>query len=99
MNVISDFSDRYKVFLDLFNLSAYLVPRDYIPPLTSSMKRTLSMMSSHQVLKLDDDQGDNESGVSSDETADDSEFAKGGNSLPLKSVAGDKNSNTVQFEL
>lgn len=37
-------SDRYKVFLDLFNLSTFLIPRDYIPPLTRRMKRRLSMI-------------------------------------------------------
>ncbi|XP_067943887.1 tryptophan 2,3-dioxygenase-like [Watersipora subatra] len=40
----STISDRYKVFIDLFNVSTYLVPRSYIPPLTSRMKKTLSMM-------------------------------------------------------
>ncbi|XP_041461975.1 tryptophan 2,3-dioxygenase-like [Lytechinus variegatus] len=39
----STVSDRYKVFLDLFNLSNYLLPRNYIPPLTPVMKRTLSI--------------------------------------------------------
>ena len=37
-------SDRYKVFLDLFNLSTYLIPRDYIPPLSHKMKRSLSIL-------------------------------------------------------
>ena len=36
-------SDRYKVFLDLFNLSTFLIPRDYIPPLTANMKQRLSI--------------------------------------------------------
>jgi len=36
-------SDRYKVFLDLFNLSTFLIPRDYIPPLTQEMKYRLSV--------------------------------------------------------
>ena len=40
----SVFSDRYKVFLDLFNLSTFLIPRDYIPHLNRSMKRRLSIM-------------------------------------------------------
>ena len=35
-------SDRYKVFLDLFNLSTYLVPRQYSPLLTQRMLRSLS---------------------------------------------------------
>lgn len=34
----STVSDRYKVFVDLFNLSNFLIPRDRIPPLSSSMK-------------------------------------------------------------
>ena len=46
------FSDRYKVFLDLFNLSAFLIPRDYIPKLTSSMKRTLSILSPEQIEEI-----------------------------------------------
>jgi len=35
-------SDRYKVFLDLFNLSTWLIPRAYIPKLSPKMVRTLS---------------------------------------------------------
>ncbi len=35
-------SDRYKVFLDLFNLSTWLIPRAYIPPLSAKMVKTLS---------------------------------------------------------
>ncbi|XP_013384091.1 tryptophan 2,3-dioxygenase [Lingula anatina] len=38
----STVSDRYKVFLDLFNLSTFLIPRRCIPPLTRHMKRALS---------------------------------------------------------
>lgn len=34
-------SDRYKVFLDLFNLSTFLIPRDAIPPLDVSMRKEL----------------------------------------------------------
>ena len=37
-------SDRYKVFLDLMNLSTYLIPYEYIPPLSSRMKRRLSIL-------------------------------------------------------
>ncbi|CRK97636.1 CLUMA_CG011021, isoform A [Clunio marinus] len=39
----STLSDRYKVFLDLFNLSTFLIPRGLIPPLTSEMKDALNM--------------------------------------------------------
>uniref|UniRef100_A0AC34Q5P6 Tryptophan 2,3-dioxygenase n=1 Tax=Panagrolaimus sp. JU765 TaxID=591449 RepID=A0AC34Q5P6_9BILA len=35
-------SDRYKIFLDLFNLSTWLIPRAYIPRLSPKMVRTLS---------------------------------------------------------
>lgn len=34
----STLSDRYKVFLDLFNLSTFLIPREYLPPLDFEMK-------------------------------------------------------------
>ncbi|XP_068906800.1 LOW QUALITY PROTEIN: tryptophan 2,3-dioxygenase [Tenebrio molitor] len=37
----STLSDRYKVFVDLFNLSTFLIPRSYIPPLTTSMRSHL----------------------------------------------------------
>uniref|UniRef100_A0A2P2HW23 Tryptophan 2,3-dioxygenase n=1 Tax=Hirondellea gigas TaxID=1518452 RepID=A0A2P2HW23_9CRUS len=39
----STLSDRYKVFIDLFNLSTFLLPRDSIPTLTRQMKHRLSM--------------------------------------------------------
>lgn len=38
----STLSDRYKVFIDLFNLSTFLIPRDDIPPLTTDMKFKLA---------------------------------------------------------
>ncbi|EEC05091.1 hypothetical protein IscW_ISCW004063 [Ixodes scapularis] len=34
--------DRYKVFLDLFNVSTFLIPRSCIPKLTSDMSKKLS---------------------------------------------------------
>jgi len=37
----STLSDRYKVFVDLFNMSTFLLPRDIIPRLTPDMKRIL----------------------------------------------------------
>lgn len=40
----STLSDRYKVFLDLFNMSTFLIPRSCIPKLTSDMRRKLSMV-------------------------------------------------------
>ncbi len=36
--------DRYKVFLDLFNLSTFLIPRQYFPKLTTRMKHRLSIL-------------------------------------------------------
>ncbi|XP_076760529.1 tryptophan 2,3-dioxygenase vermilion [Xylocopa sonorina] len=39
----STLSDRYKVFLDLFNLSTFLIPRHMIPPLSKHMKTKLSV--------------------------------------------------------
>ncbi|KAL1509294.1 hypothetical protein ABEB36_004056 [Hypothenemus hampei] len=34
-------SDRYKVFVDLFNLSTFLIPRSHIPKLTSDVRSKL----------------------------------------------------------
>ncbi|CAI5445322.1 unnamed protein product [Caenorhabditis angaria] len=42
MYLRSTVSDRYKVFLDLFNLSTWLIPREYIPTLSPHMVKTLS---------------------------------------------------------
>ncbi|GBP17811.1 Tryptophan 2,3-dioxygenase [Eumeta japonica] len=39
----STLSDRYKVFLDLFNLSTFLLPRSLIPPLDENMKKSLNV--------------------------------------------------------
>lgn len=36
-------SDRYKVFLDLNNLTTYLIPRAYTPPLSRDMEHRLSV--------------------------------------------------------
>ena len=43
MSRASHFSDRYKVFLDLFNLSTFLIPRQSIPPLTNEMQKALNL--------------------------------------------------------
>jgi len=37
----STLSDKYKVFVDLFNVSTFLIPRHLIPPLTPKMKNIL----------------------------------------------------------
>ncbi|GIY69588.1 tryptophan 2,3-dioxygenase [Caerostris darwini] len=39
----STLSDRYKVFVDLCNLSTFLIPASDIPPLTEQMKHRLSI--------------------------------------------------------
>ncbi|GFY43820.1 tryptophan 2,3-dioxygenase [Trichonephila inaurata madagascariensis] len=39
----STLSDRYKVFVDLCNLSTFLIPASEIPPLTAHMKQRLSI--------------------------------------------------------
>ncbi|CAF0898208.1 unnamed protein product [Didymodactylos carnosus] len=38
-------SDRYKVFIDLFNISAFLIPRGFLPKLSDEMKVKLSVAS------------------------------------------------------
>ena len=40
---VVDCSDEYKVFADVLNLSTYMVPRRYAPPLTQRMQRCLSV--------------------------------------------------------
>ncbi|XP_011055913.1 PREDICTED: tryptophan 2,3-dioxygenase isoform X1 [Acromyrmex echinatior] len=52
----STLSDRYKVFLDLFNLSTFLVPRHMIPPLTKQMKMKLSIASYNWIMDEDQDE-------------------------------------------
>ncbi|CAB3402467.1 unnamed protein product [Caenorhabditis bovis] len=51
MYLRSTVSDRYKVFLDLFNLSTWLIPREYIPSLSARMVKTLSEHSSSLSLR------------------------------------------------
>ena len=46
--------------MDLFNLSTYLIPRAYIPPLTNRMKRRLSVLSQEQLLDDHDDEHEHE---------------------------------------
>jgi len=41
MYLRSTISDRYKVFLDLFNLSTWLIPRAYIPALPAEIRRRI----------------------------------------------------------
>ncbi|CAF3680792.1 unnamed protein product [Rotaria sordida] len=36
-------SDRYKVFIDLFNLASFIIPREFLPKLTSEMKMRLAV--------------------------------------------------------
>lgn len=48
----STVSDRYKIFLDLFLVSNYLIPRAYLPALSGVMKRRLSIMEDAPKLPL-----------------------------------------------
>ncbi|KAL3878301.1 hypothetical protein ACJMK2_030664 [Sinanodonta woodiana] len=41
--------DRYKVFVDLLNLSTFLIEQKYVPPLTPSMKELLSVFSKQHI--------------------------------------------------
>lgn len=63
----STISDRYKVFVDLFNLSTFLIPRDRIPPLTSGMKKRLSILS---INGMDEKHEENEECITKDQTED-----------------------------
>jgi len=50
MYLRSTISDRYKIFLDLFNLSTWLLPRAYIPSIPPAVCRTLSCSQLHEAL-------------------------------------------------
>lgn len=82
----STISDRYKVFLDLFNLSAFLIPRDYIPPLTRNMKRTLSILSHDQIAEQDAGYEHSQSSDDSDDTGE-------------KKLGDNKTSPVVEFKV
>ncbi|XP_043191544.1 tryptophan 2,3-dioxygenase-like isoform X2 [Amphibalanus amphitrite] len=69
-------SDRYKVFLDLFNLSTFLIPRQYVPPLSRAMQFRLSHSISlgageaHELLyDSSHSEGEGEDGELAEETA------------------------------
>lgn len=47
----STLSERYKVFLDLFNISTFLIPRQLIPPLTPQIKTALRNLENHNGLE------------------------------------------------
>jgi len=55
-------SDRYKVFVDLLDMSTYVVPRQYTPQLTQRVRRNLSVAAIGQQppdeLPFDDDDDD-----------------------------------------
>ncbi|XP_059163164.1 tryptophan 2,3-dioxygenase-like isoform X2 [Physella acuta] len=61
----STVSDRYKVFIDLFNMSTYLIPRAYIPPLSRALKRQLSILI-HEYMPRDSDEYDSDVDKSDD---------------------------------
>ena len=56
----STLSDRYKVFLDLFNLSTFILPRKYIPPLSRHMKTRLSIREDLPFQQKDDEEDEEE---------------------------------------
>lgn len=65
------YSDGYKAFADLFGLSTYLVPRQYVPQLTQRMQRSLSVVAIGQrdQDEIDfDDYDDDEDDDNADET-------------------------------
>lgn len=55
MYLRSTVSDKYKVFLDLFNLSTWLIPRNYIPTLSPRMVKTLSEHTNLSGMSTDSD--------------------------------------------
>ncbi|GMS91025.1 hypothetical protein PENTCL1PPCAC_13200 [Pristionchus entomophagus] len=55
MYLRSTVSDKYKVFLDLFNLSTWLIPRTYIPTLSPRMVKTLSEHTNLSGMSTDSD--------------------------------------------
>lgn len=59
----STLSDRYKVFVDLFNLSTFLIPRHCIPPLSAAMKKRLSMLDNGTGSGDDDDSVNSSNGT------------------------------------
>lgn len=44
----STLSDRYKVFVDLFNLSTFLIPKQYLPTLPKSLKKKLAILNEEE---------------------------------------------------
>ncbi|CAF4056414.1 unnamed protein product [Rotaria magnacalcarata] len=46
-------NDRYKVFIDLFNLASFLIPREFLPKLTAEMKMRLAF-ANNDPSKFDD---------------------------------------------
>jgi tryptophan 2,3-dioxygenase len=51
-------SDRYKVFIDLFNLASFLIPREFLPKLTTEMKMRLAVASVGNTSTDDTDEQD-----------------------------------------
>ena len=38
-------SDRYKIYVDLFNLASFIIPREFIPKLNNEIRSRLSTAS------------------------------------------------------
>jgi len=54
----STVSDRYKVFLDLYLLSTYLIPRSRLPPLSAAMKQRMGFNYLQELLPQDNQSED-----------------------------------------
>lgn len=69
-------------------MSTYLIPRDYIPPLSRTMKRQLSILYHPHVLEDSDDEG--EGGDDTGDEVDDSQNANGISDSMKNLVVSDK---------
>ncbi|XP_076816300.1 tryptophan 2,3-dioxygenase-like isoform X2 [Clavelina lepadiformis] len=65
MYLRSTCGDRYRVFLDLMNLSTYLITRDRIPPLSAKYKHGMSIHDWMDNLSSSENDVDEESGIHS----------------------------------
>ena len=101
---LSLFSDRYKVFLDLLNLSSYLVTRDRIPPLTSKIKKSLSIPDwieegkLHTSSKITPPDSDDDSGIISSFTKSLRRFSKASLGTAEKSIEPVKEESSEEYD-
>ncbi|CAG5128211.1 unnamed protein product, partial [Candidula unifasciata] len=93
----STVSDRYKVFLDLFNMSTYLIPRHYIPPLSRSLKRQLSILI-HETMPRDSDENDDDDDDDDNDTDEEEITTVVEDRLKDVNLNGDVDKKTAIFE-